>query len=745
MTARELAQRARERALWLRARWPGYRRPLLAGAAVLAVVLVTAGVALFASLPGREALRTLGDMSQATTLYDVHNRPVFTIFKEYRIEVPLARMSPDLRRAILAIEDQRFTRHRGIDVVRIAAAAWTDLREGRPAQGGSTITQQLARQVFLDRKKTLARKVKEAALALRIEEMYTKDEILELYLNKVYFGDGLHGAEAAARGYFGKSAGDLTLSEAALLAGLVNAPSVNAPTVSLSRAVSRRNVVLQAMYQQGDITRPEFERASREKVELRDNLRREEPIGQYFKEEVRQQLVKQFGWERISEGGLRVYTTIDPAFQRAAEAAVAAGIARVEDRRAARARARKTVEQPGGPLQAALIAIDPASGEVRAMVGGRDFAASRFNRAMQAHRQPGSAFKPFVYAAALEAGYSPASLVTDLNEPVPTLQGAWIPEDEHAEGDSMTIRTALRTSSNRAAVRMLEDVGISSAVDYARRLGIGSVPSVPSLALGSGEVTLAAMTSAYGAFASAGIVRPATLIRRIEDSDGKLLFETKPQAQQVLSPATAYLMSSMLADVVNRGTAYKARLEGFTLPAAGKTGTTNDFNDAWFVGFTPQLVAGVWMGFDQPRTILPNGFAGDLAVPMWADFMKDATRGAKPEWLSPPAGLVPVSVCAVSGQLPGAACDRVITEYFVRGTVPTEQCSIHTLPAEAPLLAVLDGSPASRAVSVSPVRPPQPPAASAESTPVKVAAEASPPPEPPEKKKRGFWGRLFGK
>ena len=275
-------------------------------------------------------------MPQATTLYDVHNRPVFTIFKEYRIEVPLARVSPHLRRAIVAFEDQRFADHSGIDIIRIFGAVWADLREGRKAQGGSTLTQQLARQSFLTREKKLWRKVREIALARRIERMYSKDEILELYLNKIYFGDGLYGAEAAARGYFGKSAADLDLAEAALLAGLVNAPSVNAPTVSMSRALARRALVLNAMREQGIITKDAFDRASKEKIRLVDTLRREEPLGQYFKEEVRQQLVKQFGWERLSEGGLRVYTTIDPAMQRAAEAQVATALQQIEMRRAKR-------------------------------------------------------------------------------------------------------------------------------------------------------------------------------------------------------------------------------------------------------------------------------------------------------------------------------------------------------------------------------------------------------------------------
>jgi penicillin-binding protein 1A len=591
---------------------------------------------LFAGLPSRDELRLIGDMPQATTLYDIHNRPVFTIFREYRIEVPLAQVSPHLRKAIIAFEDQRFERHQGIDPFRILGAVWADFREGRAAQGGSTITQQLARQSFLTREKRLWRKAREMALAMRIEGMYSKDEILELYLNKVYFGDGLYGAEAAARGYFGKSAATLSLSESALLAGLVNAPSVNAPTVNLPRAKTRRALELNSMREQGIISKAEFDNASSDPIALKDNLRREEPFGQYFKEEVRQQLVRQFGWERLSEGGLKVYTTIDPDMQRVAESTLEKSLAQIEERRARRTQGRRPehnvagTPSPSERLEAALVALDPTTGEVRAMVGGRDFKSSRFNRAMQALRQPGSAFKPFVYAAALEAGYTPSTLLTRLDQPINTLEGEWMPEDEHLETPSMTVRTALRTSSNRAAVRMLEDVGISRAVEQAHKMGMGNVPSVPSLALGSGEVTLMAMTSAYATFADQGQLRPPTLIRKVEDADGKVLFEQKPAAEQVVSPQTAFLMTSMLSDVVNFGTAYRARQEGFLRPAAGKTGTTNDYVDAWFVGFTPKVVTGVWIGFDKPQTIIARGFAGELAVPMWARFMKQATAQDKP-------------------------------------------------------------------------------------------------------------------
>ena len=726
-----------------------HRRPVAASVGVVCLLFVGLLWALTSGLPDRDELRNLGEMPQASTLYDVHNQPVFTIFKEYRIEVPLARISPHLRRAIVAFEDQRFADHSGIDVIRIAGAVWADIREGRKAQGGSTLTQQLARQSFLTREKKYWRKVREIALARRIERMYSKDEILELYLNKIYFGDGLYGAEAASRGYFGKPASDLDLGEAALLAGLVNAPSVNAPTVNMSRALARRALVLNTMREQGIITNDAYNRASKEKIKLVDTLRREEPLGQYFKEEVRQQLVKQFGWEKLSQGGLKVYTTIDPAMQRAAEAQVATALQQIEMRRA-----KRKVAPGGGQLEAALVAMDPTTGEVRAMVGGREFKTSRFNRATQALRQPGSAFKPFVYAAALEAGYSPSSLVTRLDQPIHTLQGAWIPEDEHSIGSAMTVRSALRTSSNRAAVRMLEEVGIDKTVAQARKMGMGKVPSVPSLALGSGEVTLMTMTSAYASFADQGRLRPARLIRRVEDADGKVLFDAKPEAEQVISARTAFLMTSMLADVVNHGTAYKVRQEGFTYPAAGKTGTTNDYVDAWFVGFTPHLVTGVWMGFDKPRTIISNGYAGELAVPMWARFMKQATAGDKPDAFKAPEGLVGVAICRLSGRLPNGLCDRVITEYFARGTVPTQLCTEHTYFSDTGQLAA--AYPGTAVVSSNAGNAPDAPEAAAQADAPVSAVAASNAQAPADiviaaetdeqpKKKRGFWGRVFGR
>jgi penicillin-binding protein 1A len=756
---------------------------VVAAFALAASLLLVGGtwflVGLRDGLPDLEALQRIGEMDQATAVFDDSDQLAFTIFKEQRIEVPLDGISPNLTRALIAIEDQRFNEHRGFDLVRILSSAAANIRQRRKAQGGSTITQQLARQSFLTPNKSYHRKVQELILAARIERIYSKPEILHLYLNKIYFGDGLYGAEAAARGYFGKHASELTLPEAALLAGLVKSPSSYAPTVSMEKAIARRNVVLQAMLESGAIDRAAWQSARASKVALHDTLRADEPHGQYFKEQVRLELVERFGWQRVYQGGLRVFTTIDMPMQLAAESAVSEQIAAIEARRSAwtarRAAAQKAAlpkkddgtstagpakQDPSDALQAALIALEPDTGHVRAMVGGRSFDDSHFNRAVQAKRQPGSAFKPFVYATALEAGYTPASLITNLDDPIATIQGDYVPEDEHSSAASMTLRTGLRTSSNRAAVRLLQEVGIAKTVEYAKNMGIGDVPNVPSLALGSGEVTLQSMTAAYAAFANHGLVPEPILIRRVEDLDGRVLYDAHASSTRAISDTTAFLMSTMMADVINAGTGNKARQLGFKLPAAGKTGTTNEFRDAWFVGYTTKLVTGVWVGFDQPRTILPNGFAAEVAVPVWAKFMNVATRHDKPEWLTAPAGVTSASVCRMSGLLATEGCqdvevvsDRgeltrrsmIYTEYFARGTQPSGYCDLHPTRGFMTKVAGLFGAgekprpPHIEDTGLSSAPPPAPVATTGPSERVEVA----PAPPPPEKK-RGFWSRVFG-
>lgn len=656
------------------------------------------------SVPSRASLEALSVTPQANILYDASDAPIFSIASEQRIDVSLAEVSPHLIQAVIAIEDRRFFAHDGVDQLRIISSMFANLRAGRAIQGASTITQQLARQ-DLGREKTVRRKLKEVAAAVQLERLYSKEEILERYLNKVYFGDGLYGAEAASRGYFGKSAADLTVAEAALLAGLVKAPSTYAPTVDLDRAIARRAVVLQAMVETGAITDNERDQAAESDVLLVDALHRNDASGQYVKEEVRRELVDRFGWDRVSRGGLQVYTTIDPGMQRAAEAAVEEHLKAIEARRPKRLRRAGPEPDTVGSsarLQGALIALDPTTLSVRAMVGGRDFAESSFNRAVQARRQPGSAFKPFLYAAALESGFVPEDLITALDEPVETAEGEWFPEDEHLEESEMTLRAALRTSSNRAAVRLLEEVGISKTTRYAKALGLGDMPPVPSVVLGSGEVTLETLTAAYGAFANGGLVGRPSLVRQVTDRGGQVLFAQDEELTRAIRPATAYLMADMLSDVVKYGTGYTVRRAGFTLPSGGKTGTTNDFKDAWFVGFTPNLVAGVWIGFDRPETILPNGYAGELAAPLWAQFMKSATRNDKAAWFAPTR--------EVSAEIAAARANRVVASLSSTGALEPIPVS-----GDVPLLT----------------------ATGRDET--QATEQAGPP-----KKKRGFWARLFG-
>ena len=543
-------------------------------------------------LPGRSAISGIGDMAQATTIFDRRGEPVFTIFKEQRIEVPIEKVAPVIRQAVVAIEDQRFYEHRGVDGVRVLGALVANLQSGRRSQGGSTITQQLARQSFLTRDKTLRRKLKEVLLAAQIEHSFTKDEILGFYLNKVYFGDGFHGIEAAARGYFGKSASDVRLDEAALLAGLIQSPSNYMPTEHPERAIARRATVLAAMKSSGVIDEAAFGQARDAPLALHNGLQRDEAFGLYYKEQVRRELVDRFGWERVSEGGLRVFAAIDADVQREVERSVEQELARIESRRGYPHATRAALGPPANDalpdyLQASVVVLDPATGQVLAFMGGRDFKESRYDRAFQAKRQPGSAFKPIVYAMAMEQGLSPATVLTGLDEAVLTPDGTWMPEDEHSSASSMTLRTGLRTSSNRAAVKLIRTVGIERTIDLVKRMRLGDLPAVPSIALGAGEVTLASLTSAYAAFANGGFVRTPVLVTRVEDADGQVLFEDAGTPQRAVSETTAFLVASMLADVINSGTGYRARAEGFMLPAGGKTGTTNDYHDAWFLDSRP--------------------------------------------------------------------------------------------------------------------------------------------------------------
>jgi 1A family penicillin-binding protein len=637
----------------------------------------------------------LDSAPEASLVYDRDNHVVFSFASEDRTNVPLDQVSSAMVTAVLTAEDRSFYRHAGMDVFGLARAAWVDLKARALKQGGSTITQQLVRQLALSPERNFSRKIKEALLALRVERRFQKSKILEAYLNRIYLGSGHYGVEAASRGYFGKPASELNAAEGALLAGVIPCPSVCSPRVSIQLAKARRDNVLNAMREAGALNRDEYAQAIAMPVSLAQERHdgyaasHHDPAahahtGQacalHFMEAVRREVTEQFGADDVLTGGLKIYTTIDMRLQKSAEEAVIRRLMQID----------KT-----GTLEGALAAIDPRTGEVLALVGGRDFHTSSFNRAIQAKRQPGSAFKPLLFAAAIEQGYMPSSVLSDIDVPIQTAQGAWLPSGDHEAG-SYTLRQALTVSSNRAAVRVMQLVGITTTQAYARRLGISSpLPAVPSLALGTGEVTLLDLTSAYGAFANAGIIAPHTLIRRIEDKHGNLLLQStlERQPHRAIRPGTAYLMSSMMADVMNRGTGSRARTEGFRLPAAGKTGTTDDYADAWFVGYTPTLVAGVWFGHDEKKKIMNRGFAGTVAVPAWADFMKQATDGMKGEWFEMPPDVERVSVCRKSGMRASAACrmtfsedggSNVYVDYFLNGTGPYETCEgAHTDPPAA--------------------------------------------------------------
>jgi 1A family penicillin-binding protein len=653
---------------------------LFAGA--VRAIVFTRNVA--AELHHATQLAELGPRPQATVVFDRHGRPAFSFFVEQRTDVALDRISPNVIDALLAVEDRRFFRHRGLDPVRIIAAGWRNARAGRIVQGGSTLTQQLARASQLSRRRTFERKLREAMIASRLEQRYSKAEILEAYLNTVYFGAGYYGVEAASRGYFGKPAAELDAAEGALLAAIVRSPSHDAPGVSTERATRRRNLVLRLMKDQGKISDEAYRVAAAKPLPNAPSrndatarvISSDPNVGLYFQEELRRQLVARFGNDRVLRGGLRVYSTYDPDLQKAAEEAINGRIAQIAKQRPA-----------ARDLQGSLVSIDVASGDVLALVGGRDFAASSFNRATQARRQPGSAFKPILYAAAIERGYAPGTMLTQLDVPIAGGDEDWLPRGEH-EQPEYTLRRALEVSSNRAAAQLMQQVGAGTTIYYAQRMGIESpLPMVPSLALGTGDVTLLELTAAYTAFANHGTTSAPRLFTRVEDSNGQTIFSQQEHHVRALAEGTAYMMSSMLSDVISGGTATGVRNAGFRLPAAGKTGTTDDYADAWFIGYTPHVVTGVWFGLDTPAPIMARGFGGTVAVPAWARFMKQATRGARPDWYEMPPDVEKVAICRLSGARATPSC----AHQYVPVNIPVATAGL-TGPAYAAPIAGLPPS-----------------------------------------------------
>jgi penicillin-binding protein 1A len=624
------------------------------------------------SLPSVTAAESF-DPSVGTKVYDDNDELLTELHVERRIFVSLAQIPAALRDAVIATEDARFYSHHGVDPTGIARAIYQNFRRGRIVEGGSTITQQLAKVLFLTPDKSLERKLKEAVLALLIERRYSKNRILELYLNQIYFGHGAFGVEAAAQTFFGKSVRDLTLSESALLAGLPKAPATYSPFDHPDAAKRRRTTVLARMVETGILKPDQAKRAGQAALVLVPPERRR-TTGQYFVEYVEQLLEQQYGAEMVFKGGLHVYTTLSPSMQLKAERTLREGLRAVQGRRATTVKGKQpasTEPLPERP-EGALLALEPQTGYIKAMVGGYDFFKSEFNRAVQARRQPGSAFKPFVYIAAIESGMTPASTVEDspVEYPMGKNGKTWRPDnyDRKFRGP-ITYQQALEESINVAAVKVQEQVGIRRTVDVARRLGVESPLSQNlSLALGTSDLTLLELTSAYGTLANQGVWMRPTAIRYVLDGQQKLLEEDTPQGKQVLSPEVAYVITHMLEGTIERGTGAAAKALG--RPAAAKTGTTNDYSNAWFIGYTPKLATGVWVGYDRPRSLGRDETGSRVAVPIWTEFMSEALAGTATADFPVPEGIVVVPV----DLNPGGGCVRPVMMAFVAGTEPKITC-----------------------------------------------------------------------
>ena len=628
-----------------------------------------------------------------TVVYDARGRVLHEFFNENRSSVPLRQIPRHLINATIATEDRNFYQHWGVDLWGVARAAVTDVLHMRRAQGGSTITQQLARNRFLTHEKTWTRKLKEVALAIEIERHYTKDEILELYFNQIYFGEGAYGVEAGAKTYFGKPLRELTLPECALLAGVPANPSHYSPRRRPAAARARRAKVLRNMLTTGAITQVEFDNAMSAPLGVTP-LRYSNDRAPYFVEMVRLHLDEKYGSNAVYEGGLKVYTTLDMDLQQNAERALEKQLSSLEaDLKIKSTLADYTpppvsaLADPARPpvqstpyLQGAVVAIDPRTGYIRALVGGRNWNHSNFNRATMAQRQPGSAFKPFVYTAAMDNGFHPTDVIVDEPVSFPGADGE-LYQPQNYDGQyrgAVTLRYALQQSINIPAIKLLRKVSTSLVASYARRMGIRSpVGQNLSLALGSSEVNLLELTTAYGVFANRGIRNDPLFVLKVEDKNGNVLEKNSPRPVEVLSEETASVMTSMLRSVMDHGTGFPARARGFTIPAAGKTGTMDEYRDAWFVGFVPSLVCGTWVGYDDKKPIGQGMTGARAALPIWTDIMIGATRGRPVEDFPEPAGTTTRQICAETGMLATDACPNVTSEIFEEGSEPTEACTTH--------------------------------------------------------------------
>jgi penicillin-binding protein 1A len=762
--------------------WRWWQILLLGLGAAIVIGGLTAGGLLWHFSKDFPALDQLGTYqpSLVTQVYSVDQKLIGQFFIERRILTTVANIPERLRRAVIAVEDVRFFEHPGLDYIGMLRAAWTNVRRGSKVEGASTITQQLARSLFLSSERTFDRKVRELILAYKMELVLTKDQILELYLNQIYFGQGAYGVASAAQTYFGKNLSALTIGESAFLAGLPKSPNHYSPFKAYDRAKKRQEHVLARMEEAKFLTSAEREQAAAEIL----NFRRPggEQAAPYFVEYIRQLLVAKYGEDTVYKGGLKVFTTLNMETQRAAEVAFAAGLRELDKRQGWRGPLRMVdVTVPPQPTVAAatdeamkvgdyregfvtkvakdyylvqigttvaklafddmawakrrltgpdlakdvvvnlnlkhvlklgdvievmvkkldrdmvhvqmeqtplieggLIALEPGKGAIRAMVGGYDFGRSEYNRAVQAHRQPGSAFKPIIYATAMNQGMSPASVILDA--PVVYVQDedekTWKPENYGRKIHGMvSLRDALAHSHNLATVRLLDKVGVKNVIEFAKTVGVTSPLAADlSLGLGSSSVGLMELTSVYGVFLNQGSRAEPYAILSVKDNAGQVLEQAEPQALPVISKETAYLITNMMEDVIQKGTGQAAKVIG--RPIAGKTGTTDEFINAWFIGGAPNLVAGIYVGFDDRRSLGDTESGAHAALPIWINFMQAALKPLPVVAFTIPEGVTFVKVDPSTGLLEGEEGEPSTVELFTKGSEPTQSTQRRTDPID---------------------------------------------------------------
>ncbi len=687
----KLFPRARTRA----AKKRGLSRLLRWGWKITLLALIAAGsLAVFLFYAGWAAtfeMKKVGEMPERNTVLDVDGKIYSRLAGANRLKVSLSEVSPFFITAVLAREDTRFYQHGGIDWRGILRALARDILSRSAKEGASSITQQLARNSLPLGGRTVSRKLLEAMVALRIEREFTKQQILELYINRIYFGTGCYGVETASQAYFGESASKLNLPEAALLAGLIRSPNRFSPLKNPEGAAMQRNAVLDRMVQLKKLSPEQAEQAKMAKITPHPrhlSLIQEN----YAMDAVQRDLNLLLTQDQIDNGGLFIYTTLDPAVQNAAQQALETQLTKIEHQSnfhhplKANYQPPETGDDSAMPyLQGAVVTIDNASGGIRALVGGRDYSQSKFNRALApTNRQVGSAFKPFVYTLAFSHGLLPGAAISDGPIQPGEIEGAgnWSPGN--SDGTYSGVQPCsygLIHSRNTMSVRVGQFAGLDSVQKVATTLGLAqNVARGPAIYIGSFETNLKDLTAAYSAFPNSGIRKQAYIIERIDNQQHHPIYRAAHISTPALDPSAAWMTSQLMEEVLTQGTAASARSLGFSLPAAGKTGTTNDYKDAWFLGYTSTLTSGVWVGFDQPVTIIPHGYGAALALPVWTQVMNKAADRYPPQELRPTMPIQRASVCSVSNQLATTGCQAVGTAYEIdlpADKVPTVACEVH--------------------------------------------------------------------